>query len=357
MPEIRNSVRKARIKRGLSAAALARQAGISRQTIYAVEDGSYIPNTAIALRLARIFDVSVEELFTLESEIEKPVRAEILGESDGLVRLCTVGKKVIAVPAGRSTAYLPWADGIAAAGMVTPFENLRDDGKRMVIAGCDPALSQLAEMASEAGFQVITASCSSRTALQWLKQGRVHAAGSHLLHAKTGVYNVPIVKELLGRRAAKIVTFAAWEQGFVVMKGNPKQIRSFADLGRTDVTIVNREKGSGSRDLLDAGLQSANIACEKVSGYAVLAAGHLQAATRVAKGKADCCVANRAAARYFDLDFIPLALERFDLTFSAEAIDMPVARAVLERLNRAPFRRKLHEYAGYDTAHTGDTLF
>jgi molybdate-binding protein len=139
-------------------------------------------------------------------------------------------------------------------------------------------------------------------------------------------------------------------------RANPKAIRSIADLGAKRVTLMNREKGSGSRDLLDTGLRETGISSEQVRGYNSVAGGHLAAAYAVASGTADCCIAPRSAARCFGLDFIPLAVERFDLSFTRSSLELPAAKALLDTLNRSHFRKKLQCLAGYDTTHTGQVL-
>lgn len=358
-----------RTARGFSAAELAKRVGISRQTIYAIEDGSFIPNTVIALKLARALDETVEQLFSIdESEpgVEF-VKAELLtGNAEQvndapLVRLCRVNDRLMAVPASSVPAFLPVADGSiesrsAHTVSIKPFAGLAENGRRLLLAGCDPALSLVAEMLGASGIDVVCVPCSSRRALEWLKQGRVHAAGSHLLDSASGEYNLPIVKRLLPKGSFRVVTFAVWEQGLVLAGGNPKKIHSVADLERKNVSIVNREKGSGSRDLLDENLRKAGIVPRAVAGYEHRATGHLAAAYAVASGAADCCIANRSAARSFGLDLIPLAVERFDLSFSSASLELPAAKAFLDLLNRSALRRKLEGIAGYDTAHTGELL-
>jgi molybdate-binding protein len=210
----------------------------------------------------------------------------------------------------------------------------------------------LAELLAGARIEMIAIPCSSRRALEWLKEGRVHAAGTHA----SGEYNVPIIKRLFRKGAVRAVTFASWEEGLVVRRGNPKAIRSLADLGRKNIAIVNRESGSGSRDLLDKGLRKAGITPRAVSGYGNLASGHLAAAHEIATGTADCCIASRSAARYYGLDFVPLNFERFDLVFAKAFLESPAARVVLDLLNRAELRKKLQAIAGYDTKHTGEIL-
>jgi putative molybdopterin biosynthesis protein len=344
--ETRTQLPEIRRRRGISAAQLARAAGVSRQTIYAMEAGDYVPNTTLALGLARILEVHVEDLFQLESELQapaKPVAAEVLHVGEPLrkgqpVQLCEVGKRLIAVPAEPQPAVLPLADGVlveqtrnSGTASVRAFPADGSESKRLLVAGCDPGIALLAHHLSRtAGIELIVASSSSRQSLNWLKEGFVHIAGSHLRDASTGDYNLAVVRKLFPRGGVKVVTFAIWEQGLVFAAGNPKNIRSAADLARDNVEknadagkhsaagkhavrVVNRESGAGSRDLLDSELQRAGIDSKNVLGYERVAYGHLPAALAVSLGEADCCIATRSAAQAFGLGFLPLATERYDL--------------------------------------------
>lgn len=365
---VNTRLQKIRQARGISAADLARRTGVTRQTVYSIEAGSFVPNTAVALQLARALDVTVEEIFSIPGETPaESIRACRLGGDQApnpgeLVRFCHVGPRLLAVPVPSIPAYLPRADGVIesatnkrTASVTSPLD-LPENGKRLLLAGCDPALSLLNQSPQSSGIEILAVPSSSRRALAWLKQGRVHAAGSHLFDRATGEYNLPVIRRLFPSAAVSVVTFAVWEQGLLARRGNPKNIRSIADLGRKNVTLINREKGSGSRDLLDAGLREAGISAQRLKGYDAIASGHLAAAYAVAAGSADCCIAPRSAARRFGLDFIPVAAERFDLAFSRASLDSPAAKALLDLLNRSHLRKKLQLIAGYDTAHTGEVL-
>lgn len=363
---VRTRLQEIRKTRGVSAANLARRVGVSRQTIYAIEDGTFVPNTTISLQLSRALDVTVEEIFSIADEQPtEPISADLLAGNQvnegQLVRVCRVNERVVAVPISFLPAYLPPADGIIQSRTrltvsIKSPAGLPEDGKRLLLAGCDPALSLLNDALHASGIEIISVPCSSRCALQWLKQGKVHAAGSHLLDRTTGEYNLPIILRLLPNASVRVVTFAIWEQGLVLRHGNPKSIRSVADLAGRDVILINREKGSGSRDLLDTGLRQLGIKSEQVRGYNSIAQGHLAAAYAVATGTADCCIAPRSASRCFGLDFAPLAVERFDLSFTKESLELPATKALLELLNRSNLRKRLQCIAGYDTAHTGEVL-
>lgn len=136
--------------------------------------------------------------------------------------------------------------------------------------------------------------------------------------------------------------------------GNPKKIVSAADLGRKGVSIVNRDQGAGSRELLDQRLQEAGVSEHRVKGYNRIASGHLAAALVVSRNEADCCLATRSAARAFGLSFVPLATERYDLVIPRANLRLAGVAALLDALNRAALRRRLEVLAGYDTSRTGD---
>ncbi len=370
--ETRTELNAIREQRGISAAQLAKLAGVSRQTVYAIEAGDYVPNTALALHLARILEVRVEDLFQLDAQPaapRPPVTVDLLSNQPAPrkgqpVQLCPVGKRMIGVSAVLQPAMLPMADGVVVgssqrtgAAQVQVFPGEMEEGKRLLVAGCDPGISLLSQhLARFHDVDLVVASSSSRQALDWLKQGKVHVAGSHLRDASSGEYNLPVVKRMFPGGAVKVVTFAIWEQGMLMQSGNPKHIRAVEDLARKDVRIVNREKGAGSRELLDTRLRAAGIAASDVKGYDRFAYGHLPAALAVSLGEADCCIASRSAARAFSLAFVPLAVERYDLVVRRQYLRLPAVQALLDLLNRAAIRRKLENLAGYDTSHTGEVI-
>jgi putative molybdopterin biosynthesis protein len=339
--------------RGISAVELATQVGVTRQAIYAIEAGTYMPNTAVALRLARVLDVTVEDLFALESEEKpaadvrtfEPLDDTIAFEPGEPIQICRVGRRAIGIAPPLFPSWLPVADGIVSdSGQSAAMAGEPDDANRLLIAGCDPALSLLARHAREAGIDVVLASGNSARSLEWLRAGKIDIAGSHL--------NDPID----GGRAFSVVTFALWEEGLVVRRGNPKAIRSVADLADPHVRFVNREEGSGSRRLFDSLMESAGMKASKVKGSDAVVPGHLAAAWAVASGAADCCIAAGSAARRFGLDFVPLAAERFELVLHKRDLTKKPVQGVLDVLNRARFRRQLETIAGYDVSRAGETI-
>jgi molybdopterin molybdotransferase/putative molybdopterin biosynthesis protein len=362
---VRSKLSEIRTSRGLSAAEIAKRVGVTRQTIYAIEAGNYVPNTEVALRLARELEVSVEELFALDQRLEQGVAsmpAELLSTSKAAkgqaVRLGQVGTKWVSVPVSASPYFLPEADGVLTdRNRVAVFPSDGAARKRIVLAGCDPATSLLAHMVEKgAGVEVVHAPASSELALRWLKEGKVHIAGSHLEDPKTAEFNLPFIHREFGTEEIGVVTFAEWEEGFVVVRRNPKNIRSVGDLQRKNVWFMNRQPGSGSRLLIDKLLKEGGVSARSVQGYARVAAGHLAAAYAVVSGDADCCLATRSAARAFGLGFVPLHSERYDFVFRRSTLESPAVQTFMDVLQRSSLRRKLETLAGYDTSKTGTRI-
>jgi putative molybdopterin biosynthesis protein len=376
MPEIENHLGTLRQKRGISAAQLARTVGVTRQTIYAMEAGSYVPNTAVALRLALALEVKVEDLFALPPAEPTGLRSEeatLLPGSEPLqpgqpVQLCRVNKRLVASPPSPVPWYFPVSDAVVASAAapgkrpkngrtdVQVFDAADDFRTRVLIAGCDPGISVLARHLQASGIELVLAHRNSSQSLKLLKDGCVHIAGTHLRDESSGESNLPEIGRLFPKNAVAVISFAVWEEGIVTAAGNPKSIKTVEDLARRDVSIVNREKGAGSRALLDSYLKRLKIDPKNVGGYDRIAPGHLPAAWQVQSGQADCCIATRAAARVFGLSFIPLVSERYDLAIRRQHLDMPGIQAVLDTLSRSNYRRELESLGGYDTRAAGQRL-
>jgi molybdate-binding protein/DNA-binding XRE family transcriptional regulator len=372
LAEIETHLGTLRRKRGLSAIHLATATGVSRQTIYAIEAGTYVPNTAVALRLAHALGATVEELFALpdlptETEL-RAERATILNgaappQAGQPVQLCQVDSRLIASPPSALPWYFPATDAIidgdpASHGKsaVRVFQTEEDFSHRILVAGCDPGISVLSRHAQAVGAELVLAHRNSSQALALLKEGSVHVAGTHLRDEASGESNLPAIARLFPRNSVAVISFAVWEEGILTARNNPKNIRGIADLAGENIAIVNRELGSGSRALLDASLAKLNIEPELIRGYESMATGHLHAAWQVQSGIADCCLATRAAARIFGLHFVPLVTERYDLVIRRRHLDLPRIQNLFDTLSRNAFRRELEGLGGYDTRVAGDRL-
>jgi molybdate-binding protein len=324
-----------------------------------------------ALKLARILDTSVEALFPLPEDEPAPglrtERVTVLPESELAapgqhVQLCHVDNRMIASVPAPISWYVPVSDAVllsrasATKAKAQIFHSEGDFSNRVLIAGCDPGVSVLARYLQAAGVELVLAHRNSSDALALLKAGCIHVAGTHLRDRVTGESNTPQISRIFRKNQVSVISFAIWEEGIVTATGNPKRIRGIEDLGRPDVSIVNREKGAGSRSLLDSSLKSAGIEPRMVQGYNRIVRGHLAAAWQVDSGLADCCIATRAAARVFGLGFVPLVCERYDLAILRRHLQLGSIQKLLDTLGRASFRRDLESLGGYDAKIAGQQV-
>ncbi len=287
------------------------------------------------------------------------------------VRLGAVRGAVVAAPLSRAAGALTSmvrADGLLcvpadlegiAAGEEVEVELLRSPeaiARTLVVVGShDPALDLAASIlrSRDPGFTLALSAVGSLAGLVALRDGLCHVAGSHLLDPESGVYTLPYVARALPGRETAVVRLVHREQGLLVPAGNPLGLTGIADLARPGVTIVNRQRGAGTRVLLDHLLSLAGIDPSAVGGYAREATTHLQVAAAVASGSAACGIGVFSAARAFGLEFIPIAREPFDLVLDADLLDDPVVAPLLALLHEPGFRDAVEALGGYDTSETG----
>ncbi len=363
-----------RVARGLSQPELADSVGLTRQAIYMIEANRYLPNATTALRLAKALRCKVEDLFLLEEDLQR-IEAELLGESGEAdsadrMKFWKVGDRSWALPLsamGEPSRSLVAADALVLPGMrknakrKVVLQALEDpatlDGQ-IAVAGCDPALFVIADrlLRGTEPVPVVVWPMGSTGALVELGRKTVHLAGVHLRDS-SGEFNLPFLRKHLGRRPTTVVTLAFWQMGLVVSPGNPKSIRSVEDLARKNVSVVNRERGSGARQLLDRRLSEAGIPSRRVTGYDSVLRLHTDVARRVLEGAADAAIAPLAVARLLGLEFIPIETERYDLIVPKELInEHPSVRRLLDALSSSAVRRELDALGGYDTTHTGEVV-
>jgi molybdate-binding protein/DNA-binding XRE family transcriptional regulator len=357
---LQNHLRARRTERRISQQALAEAAGLSRQALIAIEAGRSVPGTRVALFLARALGCTVEDLFGLP-EPDTTLAAET--PAGARVVVARVGERTVAHPLSGAAlspeAFSP-ADGVfeRESRRVRLFSDTGAADRTALIAGCDPSLPSLTLRAnqSRADGRLTWLHASSMDALRTLREGTVHVAGCHIPQIKGDDANVSEATKALSGRGGLVLGYAAWEQGLVVARGNPKAIRSTADLGGGDVRMINRERGSGSRLLLDALLKREGVAPKDVAGYENEAASHIAVARAVTMGTADAGIGLRAAAESFGLGFVPLATLRFDLVVPENVLTHPMVVALLEVLQTKALRAELSALPGYDASQTGTTL-
>ncbi|MFA5317603.1 MAG: substrate-binding domain-containing protein [Dehalococcoidales bacterium] len=190
-----------------------------------------------------------------------------------------------------------------------------------------------------------------------MQEGRADLAGIHLLDEETGAYNYPYLKHLLPGRELALVHLAYRIQGLMFAKGNPRGISSFNDLGRRDITFVNRQKGSGTRVLLDFELRKHGIDPLKINGYEHEVETHLAVAMSVSRGKADVGLGIQAVADANELDFLPILRERYDLIIPIENYRNKLVQPLLEIATSTDFKAVVANIGGYDISQTGSITF
>lgn len=370
--EVHTNLAELRTKRGLGASQLASQVGISRQTVYAIEAGTYVPNTVVSLKLARALETTVEEIFQIDPEDQAPDEIEeatVLGDSASMapglpLRLCSVEGHLVAVAPESGGWCLPPADAVLLesprAGKHTAKIRILGDkwkkSPRILLAGCDPSVSFLAQSLQTQGCELVVAYENSSRSLEFLHEGWVHVAGTHMVDKATGKTDLLPITKMFGRNAVAVISYAIWEEGLVTAQGNPKHIVGIADLARKDVRFTNREPGAGCRRLLDDLMLEQGISGKQVKGYENVTSGHLPAARLVRSGTVDCCISTQAVARALALDFIPLAQKPYHLVIRRSQLTYPPIQTLLEVLGRASFRREVEAYTGYSMRTAGDRL-
>lgn len=376
---LENRLRAKRIEKGLSQKALAQQCGLTRQALYSIESNKYLPSTEISLRLAKVLNCGVEDLFQLE-----PVNEIIVGNLFGSisashfpirVNMARVGGRIIVIPVVPTrdlfNVMVP-ADGLILGprppkpkdrtSVKVPIQLLQDRKlieEAIVVAGCDPAMYLAAEHFRRfgEGASVIGLTMGSAAAIQALKRDDVHMAGLHLVDHRSGQSNLPYLKKHLNMNRFTVIRFAAWEQGLILASGNPKRILRIEDLARRGIQIVNREKGSGARELLDGQLTRAHLSSKHIKGYGVEVASHVEVARTIFEGKADAGVGVRSAALMFGLDFLPLREEHYDFVIlTAHLKSHPRLSRFLDTLVSQAFRKEMEAFGGYDVKDIGKVV-
>ena len=283
-----------------------------------------------------------------------------------------VGERIVATPLARGAGVitsLARADGMALiprqsegleAGERIQVRLLRsaDEIRRTIVAigSHDLTLDLIAQYLAEKGARLSSANVGSQGGLVALRRGEAHLAGSHLLDPETGDYNRSYIKRYLPDTPVTLVTLVGREQGLLVQKGNPLSLRTLADLARPEVRFVNRQRGAGTRVLLDYELGKLGLAASAIHGYDFEEFTHLAVAAAVASGMAEAGLGIAAAARALDLDFVPLFVERYDLVIPQVHYESPRLRPLLDLLHNEHFRREVAALPGYGVRPMGNIV-
>jgi putative molybdopterin biosynthesis protein len=213
------------------------------------------------------------------------------------------------------------------------------------------------QTAQDLQLQIQPTYIGSLEGLMMLYRGQSDIAAIHLLDPASQEYNLPFIHQLFVYESIAVVRFVSREQGFIVAKGNPKGIESFNDFTRKDVQFVNRQKGAGTRFLLDSMLSKNGIDPTNINGYSNEEWNHLSTASYISRGIADVAFGIQSAASHLGLDFIPIAKEQFDLVFRFTNENKQNLTNLINYLQSPEFKSSLTDLEGYDIEDLGTVIY
>jgi len=328
----------------------------------------------VAPLLCMMLGLPEKERPVVQVEPTRKIASKLGVEEFVRVKLGKVGDRIVATQLPRGAGCITTiteADGIiripnhveglkdhepVIAELLRPLSSINNT---IVIVGShDNTLDLLADRI-KAGHGNLTISSShvgSMGGLMAIKKGVCHVAGSHLLDEEDGSYNISYIKKYLPGINIKLINLVFRDQGLIVFPGNPKQIKGIEDLAREDITMMNRQAGSGTRILLDYSLKGLNINPGAIRGYENEEFTHMSVAVAVLSGTVDAGLGIYAAAKALNLDFIPVVTEEYDLVIPEEYFESKNIQILLETINSQEFKKAVKALGGYHTERTGEII-
>ena len=306
--------------------------------------------------------------------LTRPVVSGLKYEEFVRVRMGYVGDRLMASPLSRGSGVVSSfmkADGILEvpqglegfeAGaevnvrLLSPMEKLKNTV--VVIGSHDPLLDELGDMLHIADSSVYMSSShvGSMGGIMAVRRGEAHAAGCHLLDTATGEYNRAFIRKYFPNGGVKLIRCVGRQQGMMVAKGNPLDIQKFSDIAKPGVRYVNRQKGSGTRILTDYLCSQEHVNADVVYGYDREELTHTSVAVQIASGSADAGMGIYSAAKLYDLDFIPICIEEYDLIIPDHAWETPQVQQMLETMKSEEFKEKILALGGYTVENPGEII-
>ena len=289
-------------------------------------------------------------------------------------KLGTVGDRVVATALPRGAGLITSiteADGIiripehveglhenhaVKAELIKPATSIKNT--IVAVGSHDNTLDVIADelKGGNTGYSLSSSHVGSMGGLMAVKRGACHIAGTHLLDTEKGSYNTSYLLKYLPGLDVRLVNLVMREQGLIIPKGNPKEIRGIEDLARNDISLINRQGGSGTRILLDYQLQQLEMDSAQINGYDTEEYTHMSVAVAVMSGTVDVGLGIFAAARALDLDFIPMVTEEYDLVIPQEHFDSAKIQALMNIINSELFKKRVESLGGYSTDKTGQVI-
>jgi len=287
------------------------------------------------------------------------------------VRMGSVGGKLMATPLNRGSGVVSSfmkADGIIEipqglegyeAGSKVNVKLLRPrqelDNTLVAIGSHDPLLDELNDMLhlSYPDSFMSSSHVGSMGGIMAVRRGETHIAGVHLLDEADGSYNTAFIKRYFPKGGVRLVECVGRTQGLMLQKGNPLGISSVSDLTKEGLRYVNRQKGSGTRILIDYLCKTQGIDSAKIYGYEREEFTHTSVAAQIASGTADAGMGIYSAAKLYDLDFLPVCIEQYDLLIPDYAWDSPIVRRLMDTLQSEDFKKRIGALGGYEISNPG----
>ena len=324
--------------------------------------------------LDRWFHAAEKEKQFVTATLARPVVSGLKYREYVRVRLGCVGGKLVASPLNRGAGVISSfmkADGIleipqgsegCEAGEQVSIRLLCEreqlDHTLVVIGSHDPLLDELGDLihADDPSLWMRSSHVGSMGGIMAVRRGEAHAAGCHLLDTETGVYNISFLRKYFPDGGVRLLRCVGRQQGLMTAKGNPKEIRSFADVAKQGIRYVNRQKGSGTRILADYLCAQNGLRPEDIYGYDREELTHTSVAAQIASGSADAGMGIYSAAHLYDLDFIPVCIEEYDLLVPDSAWETPMVQKMIEVLKSDAFRTKIESLGGYTLDRPGEEI-
>ncbi|MBM7865573.1 substrate-binding domain-containing protein [Heliomicrobium gestii] len=322
---------------------------IKKNTVYEMIKRGDLP----AYRVGR-------KLRVLSDAVDTYVRQGQSPESPGNATVATAPLPPAASGANPFPATATPAPGASArAPLPTPFDPWAAPLPGMVLCGQDPLLDILANQMERhpRGTAILRSHVGSFNGLLSLYQGTAHIASAHLWDSDSGQYNIPYIRRLIPGIPTVLIGLVRRMQGFYVAQGNPKNIADWHAFSRSDIRYINRERGCGTRVLLDEKLRQLGIDSQQIAGYRKEVFSHLSVASAIARDEADYGLGTERAARQVSqVDFVPLQKEEYHLVVKKEDFVKPLFQSLLEIIRSAEFRAELRGMGGYDLDGLGEIV-
>ncbi|HON78564.1 MAG TPA: substrate-binding domain-containing protein [Spirochaetota bacterium] len=241
---------------------------------------------------------------------------------------------------------------------ISSQRNKRGDADTIFAAGSnDPILDILMNGIKKENVYIFSCSTGSMEGLHLLKQGMVDVSWCHLLDPESGEYNIPYLKENYQSMKIALVHLFYREIGFLSSRSLSSPVKDFSDLGNNSIRFINRQKGSGTRILLDHHLKKAGIDPGGISGYEKEVYTHFEVGLNILSGSADAGIATIAVSKLFGLPFVPIIRESFDMVLTQNTFFKKSIQSFIQQLNSDEFRNEVKPLGDYDFTESGKIIY